>query len=91
MKELLVPTYMSDIPTPELLDRLASFNGLPLSYDQQAIISMSYSPPHDIYIRYGAPNSSLINSPFIYDPDGGHLYYCNDNYDYVNQNMFQDW
>jgi general secretion pathway protein G len=91
----LVPRYTQSIPTPRLMDRMSSFNGLPLQYDEQAIASMqpSYSAagPNDVYIRLGAPAyTAAVNAPFVYDNDNGVIYYCNGNYD-SSGNYFYEW
>lgn len=89
------PRYIQTVPTPRLMDRLGSFNGLALSYDDQAIVSMrpDYSPvgPNDVYVRVGAPAyTAAVNAPFVYDNNAGAIYYCNGNYD-ASGNYFYEW
>lgn len=87
----LAPKYIERLPTPKLLERLGTFNGLSLSYDGEAAQWMAQSPPRDVVIVYGpAGPTPMINRPFVYDPDTGLLYLCNGNYDLTGQ-RFYEW
>lgn len=92
LTELLVPKYLSVHPTPQLKDRLSTFNDLPgLSYDAEAIGKMSKNPPEDVFIRLGpADYTPLLNSPYAYDNHTGWIYYSNGNYA-VDGNYFYEW
>ena len=91
LSEVLAPKYIDALPIPHLVDRMSSFNGLSLTYDEQAKMWMSFNPPKDVVILHGPPGPTpLINRPYVYDPDHGHAYYCNGNYD-IKGNRFYDW
>lgn len=87
----LAPKYIEKLPTPKLVERLGTFNGLNLTYDNEASQWMGQSPPRDVVIIYGPPGPTpFINRPFVYDPDTGHIYLCNGNFDLTGQ-RFYEW
>jgi prepilin-type N-terminal cleavage/methylation domain-containing protein len=92
MSETLAPRYVDKLPTPQLAERVGSFNGLSLAYDPQAAAWMSYSPPKDIVILRGpASPTPFVNRPWVYDPENGLLYICNGNYDSSGSKRFFEW
>ncbi|MFN0116823.1 MAG: type II secretion system protein [Elusimicrobiota bacterium] len=92
LSQTLTPKYLSDkIPTPKLLDRMGSFNGLALSYDDTAVGMMASNPEHDVIIILGPANyTPLVAAPFAYDNQKGLLYYTNGNYT-VSGDYFYQW
>ena len=45
----LIPKYLSNFPTPKLLDRNPTFNDLGCSYDAAADTLMKMNPPKDVF------------------------------------------
>lgn len=87
--QTLVPLYMGKIPTPKLLERVGSFNGMDVLYDDQASYWMSLNPPRDTVILRGSVGPTpFIDRPYVYDPDRGHVYLCNGNYDSIGARFF---
>jgi prepilin-type N-terminal cleavage/methylation domain-containing protein len=92
LTQVLTPRYIERIPKPRLAERVGSFNGLNLVYDDQVNAWFEYSPPKDTVILRGpAAPTPFINRPFVYDPDTGLLYLCNGNYDHSGVAQFYSW
>ena len=91
LSSVLIPKYTHLIPTPQLQDRLGTFNALSQSYDEMARTFMAMSPPRDVYIVWGpADYLPLLAAPWAYDNRTGLVYYANGNYD-TSENYFYDW
>jgi len=92
LTQAVVPRYIDKIPKPRLVERVGSFNGLNLPYDEQVNAWFDYTPPRDVVILRGpAGPTPFINRPFVYDPDSGLLYLCNGNYGHTGENPFYQW
>ncbi len=92
LTQALTPRYIDTIPKPRLLERVGSFNGLNLVYDDQVDEWFTYDPPRDVVILHGpASPTPFVNRPFVYDPDTGLLYLCNGNYDHTGETQFYLW
>jgi prepilin-type N-terminal cleavage/methylation domain-containing protein len=92
LTQILSPKYIEHIPHPRLVERVGSFNGLSLSYDDQVEAWFAYTPPRDVVILRGpAGPTPFVNRPFVYDPDSGLLYLCNGNYDHTGEVQFFSW
>lgn len=92
LTQVLTPKYIERIPRPRLDERVGSFNGMVMSYDDQVNTWFSYNPPKDVVILRGpAGPTPFINRPFVYDPDTGLVYLCNGNYDHNGDTPFYMW
>jgi len=91
LTEALVPKYVRLIPTPRLLDRMSSFNGLSYDYDGRARFKMGQIPPEDVVIWHGPQDYRPgLDIPFVFDNHDGTLYYNNGNLD-TRGNYFFSW
>lgn len=91
LTSLLVPQYIPDLPTPETVDRMSSFNDLSGNFDSSAQELMLMNPPKDIYILHGSADyTPMLSSPYVYDNETGNIYIPNGNFD-VNEQYFYTW
>lgn len=88
--QLLVPRYIDKIPTPTLHDGF-SFNGLGVSFDEQAQRQMNFNPPREMILVAGPPGYHPFTAhPYVYDQNTGHIYYNNGNRA-TSGEFFFDW
>lgn len=91
MSGILVPKYTDYIFVPKLVDRMLTYNGLSVPYDEQAEALMAMSPPKDVYILWSPPDyTPMLNSPYAYNNQSGWIYYPNGNYDSAGR-YFYEW
>ena len=92
LTSVLTPKYMERVPIPQLFDRMATFNGLGVAYDDEARDKMMKSPPEDVFIVWASSDlyTPMLDSAFAYDNRRGHIWYANGNFDYAS-NYFYDW
>jgi type II secretory pathway pseudopilin PulG len=92
LSSVLSPRYIEKVTIPQLFDRMSSFNGLSLSYDDEARAKMTKTPPEDSFIVWLSTDlyTPLLDIPFGYDNRRGALWYANGNYD-TQGNYFYEW
>ena len=90
LSTILVPRYLSTMPTPRLEDKMATFNGLALNFDSSALAFMSMTPPKDAFIVWGPQEfTPALASPYAYNNQNGLIYIPNGNYSVENMYFFE--